>query len=108
MKQVEVIKFALRKLQKSESTEEVIIHEDYIIKCFEDLSSTINSFQLMENFHLRAAKLMRKKKNFLVVAEDEPYFMDVYNLIRNQEIANHTWTSADEHNYDAAKRESEK
>lgn len=47
-------------------------------------------------FHPRAAKLMRKQKNFLVVAIDEPYFADVYNLIRDNEKKKGTWTSEDE------------
>ena len=55
-----------------------------------------------EAFHPRAVKLMRKRKNFLVVAEDEPYFMQVYRLIRKNEKANDTWSGEDEHIYQSA------
>lgn len=53
-------------------------------------------------FHPRAAKLMGKKKNFLVVADDEPYFMEVYNKIREEEQRKGRWTDEDEYNYDVA------
>ncbi len=52
-----------------------------------------------EKFHPRAAKLMRKKKNFLVIAEDEPYFMFAYNIIKGHEMAKDTWTEEDERNF---------
>lgn len=55
-----------------------------------------------EAFHPRAVKLMRKRKNFLVVAEDEPYFMQVYRLIRKHERANGTWSDEDERIYQSA------
>jgi hypothetical protein len=51
------------------------------------------------NFHPRAWKLMRKHKEFIVVAYDEPYFMQVYKLIRDAELAKGTWTDVDEYNY---------
>jgi hypothetical protein len=50
-------------------------------------------------FHPRAAKLMKKKKNFLVVAEDEPYFEAVYCVIRSSETLKGTWTEEDERIY---------
>jgi hypothetical protein len=53
-------------------------------------------------FHPRAAKLMRKRKNFVVVAEDEPYFIAVYDLIREHELARGNWDEADETLYRAA------
>jgi hypothetical protein len=52
-----------------------------------------------EEFHPRAMKLIRKKKNFLVVAYDEPYFKEVYDMIRRNEMENHRWTTDDELNY---------
>ena len=57
-----------------------------------------------EEFHPRAVKLMRKRKNFLVVAEDEPYFMQVYRLIRKNEKANGTWSDEDERIYQSAQQ----
>ena len=55
-----------------------------------------------EDFHPRAVKLMRKRKNFLVVAEDEPYFMQVYTLIMNNEVRNGTWSEDDERIFHSA------
>jgi hypothetical protein len=54
------------------------------------------------DFHPRAAKLMRKRKNFIVIAEDEPYFVDAYMEIRKHEKAKGTWTDEDEKQYRAA------
>lgn len=50
-------------------------------------------------FHPRAAKLMRKRKNFVVVAVDEPYFIDVYRTIRAHEQQAGRWTDDDERQY---------
>lgn len=49
--------------------------------------------------HPRAAKLMRQEKNFIVIAEHEPYFIFVYSLIRENERHNGTWTGVDEELY---------
>lgn len=48
------------------------------------------------NFHPRALKLLTKMKEFLVVAHDEPYYWDVYNMIRDSEMIRDTWTEEDE------------
>lgn len=53
-------------------------------------------------FHPRAAKLMNKRKNFIVIADDEPYFIKAYNLIRLEESRKGTWTEEDERLYKAA------
>jgi hypothetical protein len=50
-------------------------------------------------FHPRAMKLIGKRKNFVVVAEDEPYFPTVYALIRAYEFSNGRWTDEDERIY---------
>jgi len=47
----------------------------------------------------RAGKLLKKGKFFVVVAEDEPYFREVYNMIRENEIAIGRWTDEDEEQY---------
>ena len=49
-----------------------------------------------EAFHPRAIKLIKRRKNFLVVSEDEPYFLAVYTKIRDHETNNGTWTEEDE------------
>lgn len=54
---------------------------------------------IMQMFHPRAMKLMRKQKNFLVVAEDEPYFERVYSTIRENELEKGTWSKEDERRY---------
>jgi len=51
------------------------------------------------DFHPRAAKFMRKKKNFVVVACDEAYFKTVYDLIRKNEIERKRWAIYDEEAY---------
>lgn len=43
----------------------------------------------------RAWKLMKKKKDFVVVASDELYYMEVYGLIRFWEIDKGRWSSED-------------
>lgn len=47
----------------------------------------------------RAGKLLKKGKFFLVVAEDEPYFKQVYQMIRNREIEIGRWTEEDEEHF---------
>jgi hypothetical protein len=50
-------------------------------------------------FHPRALKLLTKMKEFLVVAHDEPYYWDVYGMIRKSEMGRNTWTEEDESRY---------
>lgn len=50
-------------------------------------------------FHHRAMKLIDKQKNFLVVACDESYYRQVYDLIRDNEMLKGTWTIEDENHY---------
>jgi hypothetical protein len=57
--------------------------------------------QGFDAFHPRAVILMENRKNFLVVAEDEPYFLQVYSLIRSHELVKGTWTEDDEMRYQA-------
>jgi len=40
----------------------------------------------------RAGKLLLKEKPFVVVAIDEPYFPQVYRMIRSHEKRKGTWT----------------
>ncbi len=53
----------------------------------------------------RAGKLLIKKKPFIVVANDEPYFMGVYETIRENERFKGTWTSEDEDAFLTAMKE---
>ena len=50
-------------------------------------------------FHPRAWKLMTRQKPFVVVSEDEPYYILVYNTIRQSEMAKGTWSAEDEQLY---------
>lgn len=47
-------------------------------------------------FHPRAMKLIGKKKPFIVIANDEPYFIRAYMMIRDHETNKGTWTIGDE------------
>ena len=49
-----------------------------------------------------AGKLLRKGKFFLCVAEDEPYFLDVFRMIRKREQEIGCWTEEDDKTYHAA------
>jgi hypothetical protein len=57
------------------------------------------SLKVAKEFHPRAMKLIEKKKNFLVVACDEPYYIEIYKMIRQHEKENCTWTDEDERNF---------
>jgi ABC-type siderophore export system fused ATPase/permease subunit len=48
----------------------------------------------------RAGKLLKKGKFFLVVAEDEPYFRQVYEMIREHEKQIGRWTEEDEEQFE--------
>jgi len=54
---------------------------------------------LKELLDCRAGELLRSDRTFVVVAADEPYFVEVYNMIRNHEIKKDTWTNACEAAY---------
>ena len=56
----------------------------------------MNEIKDFEVFHPRAVKLMRKHKFFIVIANDEPYFLRAYRLIREHESPQGTWTTNDE------------
>lgn len=37
-------------------------------------------------------KMLHSKKQFIIIGEHEPYYMHAYNMIRNQETKQGTWT----------------
>lgn len=49
-----------------------------------------------EKFHPRAVKLLRKRKTFIVIAVDEPYFIKAFDMIRQYEKRKGTWTKDDD------------
>lgn len=77
-------------------------------QAYDELRKKLNDLQLeldrAADFHPRAMKLIRKRRNFVVVAENEPYFMAVYDLIRAFEKAKSTWFYGDEEVYQIVKR----
>jgi hypothetical protein len=60
-----------------------------------------------ERFHPRAVKLLRKRKQFIVVACDEPYFIEAYSLIRSHEMSKGSWSEVDERVYRATEQRNE-
>lgn len=75
-----------------------LFHEYYAIK---------RQLNDAEEFHPRAMKLISKKKNFLVVACDEPYFRNTYDVIKKLEVDRGRWTDEDERLYQQALRKLE-
>lgn len=47
----------------------------------------------------RLQKVLASGKEFLVVTETEPYYLEVYRMIRHQEQTQGTWTRHDEQGY---------
>ena len=47
----------------------------------------------------RLNKVLASGKEFLIVTETEPYYLDVYQMVRKQEKMQGTWTDRDEDNY---------
>jgi len=46
----------------------------------------------LDTLDCRAGKLLIEKKPFIVVADDEPYFLRVYSMVRETEQEKGTWT----------------
>lgn len=68
----------------------------------ENLTRERDEARAILDFHHRAAKLMAKRKAFIVIAHDESYFIAVYSIIRTSEIAKGRWTQEDEAAYQLA------
>jgi hypothetical protein len=52
--------------------------------------------ELKARLDCRAGKLLKKGRRFIVVAVDEPYFCDVFNRIKENEMNKGRWTGEDE------------
>lgn len=61
-----------------------------------DEADELKQYKQLEREYPRAFKLMLEKKNFIVIASHEPYFIEAYQLIRDNEMRNGTWTTQDE------------
>ena len=55
-----------------------------------------NHIAMIKSLYPLAYKLIAKKKSFIVVAIDEPYYKDVYEMIRDEEIKQDDWSDQDE------------
>ncbi len=66
------------------------------------LQELLEKNALLEESYPRAFKLMRNNKHFLVIASHEPYYLKAYEMIREQEMKQGTWTDEDEALYKAA------
>ena len=77
------------------------ILQETITRCLDDLYGMIREWEItkFETFHPRAVKLLRREQNFLVVADDEMYFEDVYRMIRTDQINKGKWTKKDERKF---------
>lgn len=60
------------------------------------------AYQNACKFHPRAMKLIEKRKNFIVIAEDEPYFRMAFDFIRAYELIKGRWLEEDELYYQEA------
>lgn len=59
--------------------------------------------KVMQQFNFRAAKLMIEGTPFIVISNKEPYYLQVYGMIRMHEMEKGTWTDRDEEIYLAAR-----
>jgi hypothetical protein len=67
----------------------------------ESMTKRMDQLESMEKLlDCRAGKLLKKGKYFLVVAHDEPYFLQVYDMIREHEIAKGRWSEEDQQIYE--------
>ena len=98
------------------STEALVMKTEAILRQFDSMQDEYVSraekaeaeLASMRKFHPRAMKLIGKQKNFVVVAEDEPYFCTVYELIRGHEKEIGRWSSEDEQKYQKAQSDYER
>ncbi len=66
------------------------------------MSDQLYTLSLNKLLSCRAGGLILKNKPFVVVACDEPYYLDVYRLIRQHERAKGTWDEFDEEQFMSA------
>ena len=58
--------------------------------------------RLRASVHPRVWKLVEKGRDFIVIGEHEPYYLQAYALIREHEMSQGTWTERDRICYGAA------
>lgn len=64
-----------------------------------DLFLSEQTIEYYKKLHPRAMRLLAKEKHFIVVTWDEPYFEQVYDLIREHELEKGNWHEDDEKDY---------
>jgi ABC-type siderophore export system fused ATPase/permease subunit len=89
-----IIALAREALVKDEWSDE----EKPVIRTLEEIKKKVHQ---LDNYP-RVEKLINKGKNFIVIAEGEPYFIKAYGMIREQETKQGTWTTEDERIYQEA------
>lgn len=101
-----VVSVARAKVRRDVARTAVVAYFDAIIGAEDALraqldaaNERIKALEETVSYHPRAFKLMSKQKNFVVVAQDETYFVAVYSLIRDNEKLFGTWTEIDEELY---------
>lgn len=48
-----------------------------------------------DNLHPRVKRLLAKDRDFIVIGEHEPYYMEAYSMIREHEQSKGTWNEED-------------
>jgi len=87
----------MSKQRKNQNAEQRAIIEEHQRKIKQDLMR--DSAELKRLLNTRAGSLLAKGKPFVVVAIDEPYYAEVYRMIRAEEKRKGSWTQGDEAAY---------
>jgi predicted amidophosphoribosyltransferase len=77
------------------------------VTCGECVEKAEKAETRLRELYPRVFKLMDKGKYFVVVAFDEPYFLKVYSMIRDQEKKIGRWNEEDEKVYQFFQQEDE-
>lgn len=76
---------------------------DEVLDLVDALSAQVRKMKLAEEEirrrFPRVFKLIKKNEYFIVIGKHEPYFVNAYSLIRDQEIRQGTWSVEDEENF---------
>ena|GEM_PF-6308392 len=70
------------------------------VRDLQDEVSKLNAY--CHHVHPRVWKMVAKGRNFLVIGEHEPYYLEAYKMIRDQEMKQGTWTEEDRVAFGAA------
>lgn len=63
----------------------------------------MNNYNLVSLCSPKLLKMLQSGKQFIIIGEHEPYYMHAYNMIRNQETKQETWTKLCEKAFRVAK-----